>query len=663
MESPVPGPALAGRRLDPVDEAMRGFGALQMPELHEFLKRVGLTVGGTRLQRLQSIADNLRSGAVSTDTAFDYLDERRENGEQHLFLFRLARDESARLAALRDPAPLIDALARVRPRPADDELGDRRAVRDTLYAPAPREALLFETVVEAEEPKLAAAYWRGPHRSELFLKWVETRRWQRLVTVPQPVQQTYQERAVSFFRVDLAEGRAELRLQRLHPSPERPLEDEVAALRGQLASLLGGAGGGVLGVGPFLPVLVEPAMRRLLTSQIARVLSWQVDWIDSGRLGGGVDPALAQCLFRRHREFSALRLSAEWLFERPGGKERKVPVQLDGRTNEICFPKRCTAAEMAVVLDHVRERARRPLRVRPLQELAREDETVTPILLQIERELRGREPGQDVDLRRLAREAWLDLADVAAVAERLAERNPDEFAVRYRGRCEETRHLAELPGGGRLEARRWAEIPPTFQCRHDRPARYEVHPGPPNVDAVLEVHTRETAPAPLLRVQPALEKWFGKSRADRLLDGLAVLAFAACFVPIVLATTYAFLSLQSRFAAGGMLLALILGVPMALVYVLEAGAIVAVLGDPLTSRAQQLLGWILSRVSDLFQRRAADDAHTWPAKVHRTPEGGRGATAAGAGGATTDDESGDGDAAEATTTATVGSADGRPASA
>jgi hypothetical protein len=628
MEPLVAGPAPAGPPLDPVDEAMRVFAGLQMPELHRFLRRCGLTVGGTRLQRLHLIAANLRSGGVATDTAFDFLDETRESGEQHLFLFRLGDGHQARLADLRDDDALLDALATVRPRPVAEGLGDREAVRQGLYEPAPREALFFETAVDVEGPRLVAAYWRGPQRRELFLKWVEKRRWEKLLTTPRPERRTFQERAIDFFHVDLEDGRAELRLQRLHPAPERSLEETVGALREQLAALLGGELHSGLAVGPFVPVTIEPAMRRLLTSEIARVVSWQVDWIDSGKLGGGVDPALAQCLFRRHRGFSALRLSAEWLFERPGGKERKVPVQLDGRTNEVAFPKRCTAAEMQVVLGELRHGATRPLRVRELQELRREDETTTPILLQIERELGGRRAGQKVDLRRLARESWFDLAQVVAVAERLADRSPEAFTVRYRGRCEETGNLAELPGGKRLEVGRWAEVPDTFQCLHTNPRRFEQHAGDANVEAALEVRTAAAAPSPLQRAQPRLVQWFGASRADRLLDGLAVLGFAVLYVPAVMVTALGFLAIQRKFADGGVLLTLILGIPLALAFLLEAGAIVAVLGDPLTSRAQSVLGWVISL---LDRRTAADDDRGWRAKVHRVPAGSDGKTTAGGG--------------------------------
>jgi len=584
--------------IDPVDEATRWFKRLQIPELKEFLRRCGLPVGGNRVNLVDRIEVNLRSSKVDIETAFDYIDEVKEHGEQHLFLFRLKKGQHAHLNRLEDVGFVKTRVAAVRSLPT--ALGDRKAVHEQLYEPKPRDTVFFETKVDSSEPALVAAYWRGDQRQELFFKWVETRAWQQLVQSP-PELKTYRERSVNFLRVDLQTGAAEIRIQKLNPNPEKSLQEEFALFRAEADKLVDFT--------HFSPVLIEPVIHRLLTSSTASVVNWKVNWIDSGNLGGGIDPARVRSLFRRFRNFSALSLTANWLFEL-----RKVPVQLDGRTNEVLLRKRCSDYHLQVVLSDIHTVKAAALQIPELNKMAEKTEEWRPILLQIERELGSQKGQQRTDLRRIARESWFEEDQVFDVAERLATEHPHAFEVQYNLRCPETGQVAE-DKNGRLQVLKRDEIPETFECRHTNPNRWEAHESAGNIDAILIFKPLEKTRPPLLpMIRPTIEHWVGKSNAAKYLNGLALLLFAVLYVPLVWGTAWMFLKLTTLFAGG--IPVVMLSVPMGLALLFEAGIVVAVLGDPLTEQAKRVLEWLTA----LLDRRAARGEAAWPATVHAEPK-------------------------------------------
>ena len=85
-----------------VREAMASFSTYQVPELKAFLGRCNLRVGGLKPDLVARVDWSLSNGLVSLETAFDYIDELKEDGEQHLFLFRLRNQHHAYREQLRD---------------------------------------------------------------------------------------------------------------------------------------------------------------------------------------------------------------------------------------------------------------------------------------------------------------------------------------------------------------------------------------------------------------------------------------------------------------------------------------------------------------------------------------------------------------------------------
>jgi hypothetical protein len=587
-------------------EAMRRMTDFDLEEQKEFLRRCGLPVGGNQIQVLQKIEQNLGPQGVPIDTAFDYIDELHENGGQHLFLFRLDKGRAAYLRTFEDRSQVLERVRRVRSLP-DDALGDRGPVRDELYKPLSRNALFFETKIESSEPVLVATYWRELPRPALFLKWVATREWHQVVQAgANPKRLELRERSASYFRLDLQNGEAELRVQRLHPNPRRPLRDEYELLRRQI--------GQFLELDAFLPVLVEPAIRRLLTSTDASVVRWQVSWTDSGILGGGVDPAMVQSLFRRFKNYSAVALVADWLYEEDGAT-RSVQAKLDALTNEVLFLKRCTAHEMLIALSDIRRGASARLRAPHFDDMAREREEWRPILQQIERSIGGAPGTKEIDLRRMARESWIDEARVFAVAQQLQAAYPNLFELRLSARCPETGRQA-VGTEGPVTFVGLAEIAGTFRCRHDQPRRWEEHATAGNVHVVLIVRPEPSQGALLERLQPRVEAWFGISAARVYMNMLALLLFTVLYLGVVLLTAASFLKLRQLFG-GGTAVAATLAAPFGLVMLLLAGVVVKLLGGPVTRTAISAL----EHLTALFDpRRGRREPAAWSADVHAIPK-------------------------------------------
>lgn len=587
-------------------EAMRRFTDFNLDEQREFLRRCGLPVGGNQINVLQRIEQNLGPQGVPIETAFDYIDELHENGEQHVFLFHFDRARAAYLRALHEPPQVLERVRKLRSLP-DDALGDRGPVGDKLYAPLSRRALFFQTEIESSKPVLVAAYWRAEPRPALFMKWVATREWHQVVQAGgTPKRLELRERSVSFFRLDLQNGEAELRIQRLHSNPHRPLRDEYELLRRQVEQFLE--------PGALLPLLIEPAIRRLLASTKASVVRWEVSWTDSGRLGGGVDPAMVQSLFRRFRNYSAVSLVADWLYEDEGATT-SVQAKLDALTNEVVFMKRCSAYKMQIVLTDIRRGSSAGLRTSQFEEMVRGREEWRPILQQIERSLGGAQGTKEVDLRRMASESWLDEARTFEVAEQLKTTYPDLFDLHLSARCPETGRQAEDESGA-ISFSGLAEIPKAFRCLHDQPRRWQEHPTEGNVDVVLVARPAPSPNGLLERIQPRVETWFGMSAARVYMNMLALLIFTVLYVGVVLGTAASFLKLSQLFG-GGMVVAVALAAPFGLVMLLEAGVVVKLLGGPVTRTAVSAL----EHVTALFDpRRGQREAAAWSADVHAIPK-------------------------------------------
>lgn len=581
-----------------VQEAMASFSRYQVPELQELLRRTNLLVGGVRSDLVMRVEAGLRDGTIPVDTAFDYIDELREDGEQHLLLYRLRRGQQPLLARLADWAHVEERVQALRGPIL--RRGDRPLVEQGLYRPRRRDALFFDTALQARQPQLVAVYRRDAPRRVLFFKWIETRSWETGNTTNDE-ESIQSERSTNFLRIDLDTGDAEIALQKLHPNPTRSLRDEIDLYRRLVSRLLP--------LDAFSPLLVEPVIRRLLTSHRASVIRWQVKWVDVGNLGGGVDPGFVRGVLKRFGNYTAVSLAADWLFDQGRKDPRRVRVNLNGRTNEVEIPRRVRPEESQVILAELRRVPPVRLRNARLQAVARDHEGWRALLHHIDSEL-AVEGRREVEIERVAAEVWHSEDEAVKAAQELARRFPDDYAVHYYVRCPVSGNPIANDSGP-LHFQDPADIPPQLGCRHGKGMGIATHPTAGNVKAVLLARSSPHPPSLVPRIANYLEHKVGKTHLRNLIKGTSYLLFLTLYAPLIGLTTWLFLELMELFQGRSLLVL----APYSLVLLLEAGIVIVVLGKPLTDKARD----VLLSLASLFDRRqtGGGERSSWDTVVHR----------------------------------------------
>lgn len=559
---------------DEISEAMASFSDYQIPELKNFLARCNLPVGGNHNDLVDRIKNGLRAGSIPVERAFDYIDELKETGEQHLFLYRLRRSHKHYLQKLQDWKDLKDRVAAVDDGPLPGE--DRQEVRQGLYKPKPREPLFYEHVQASPTPSLSAVYRRIGPRPELFFKWLELRHWTKVIPDGPNVKIVDEyERSANFLCIDLSTGDMQIRLQRLHPKPEITLREEMNLYR-KLA-------GRLVDLDVFEPVLIEPVIHRFLTSSRAKVVRWQVRWVDVGTLSGGIDPGFVRGVLTRFGHFSAISLEADWLYDSGTPEPKKVRANLNGITNQVDIPNRCVADEAATILADILSVPPAKLKIPDLDAVARDHEVWRPFLQHIDWEL-SVEGQQEVELHKVAERAWFSEAEAIRAGEEIARRFPKTYRIRYFVSCPITENPVSNETGPIYFERR-ADIPPQLACRHGKGKGVGMHITQDRVRAVLTAQPASNDWQPMRRIAAALEKKVGKTHIGNVIRALSFLLFAILYVPMVWGTAWLFLRLTEMFPGGAMISHL----TFSLVLILEAGMVAGILGKPLTDRASDLL--------------------------------------------------------------------------
>ena len=531
-----------------VDEVMDELEELDLPELRDLLRWQDKTVGGLRPEVIGRLRGHLAAGEIKLDDAYDFLDELREHGRQHLFLFQIQhshRDDLARLHAQWDEA--IPPVANAH-RQAKVSLADKPA--------APVLTGIFET------------------DHHLVFRWIETRAWEQAVP-GQTERKPRTERSVNFFRIDLRTGDAEIRIQKLRPHCEVPLLEELRIYRELVQQFVD--------LEHFSPFLLEPAMRRLLTARRMSVQRWRIDWPESeGRLGGSVDPGFVQSLLFRLANYFALEVAGEWLFRRTRGSPRRVRASLDGKNNEVQIPNRCIAEEEEVILHDIRGGRRRELKIRELHEVARDHEELLPALERFDQELTL--GAHEIELAEMGKE-WVVGTKSAQAAQELAARHPERFRLRHRVRCPDHRRPVEENG----KVRWWdhlGEIPAEVPCAHGRRRRV-MHPTANQIETVLLFEPPPTHPPLVPRLTRIARKWIPQEMESTFGKIVVMFFLAFVYIPLVIATALGFLKLLERFPGAPALLVIGLSFLVALVF--ETGICIHILGEPIADGAANLL--------------------------------------------------------------------------
>lgn len=277
-----------------------------------------------------------------------YLDGLQETGRQHLYLFSLPEEERESL------------LARFR---NANEVRTLLNCGNELYG---KGRFIWET---SEGPQLAQVCHDGPGtttQGSLILKWVETRVFwapqqatrnqdsesleesMEDIEVPQTeadesqriqVRIKREERATTFFVVDLENGNCQLRIQAIHGRARIARQSQVNTYRALIKTLLGFE---LVG-----PTVLAPAVRRALTTREVLIVNCSAILPDGGRFIGGrgelppVDVGKLQ---------AGVTIGFEW----PQSGAGVSRIELEGRLDEILILRPLLPEQHGLVVERVR---------------------------------------------------------------------------------------------------------------------------------------------------------------------------------------------------------------------------------------------------------------------------------------------------------------------
>jgi hypothetical protein len=259
-----------------------------------------------------------RKHVVTLPALVEYLDRLQETGRQHVYLFRLADEQ---LAAVRD----VNA---VRKRIGGD---------DALYSGG---------IVEWEARKGPRLVQVRHDVGTLVLKWIETREYwitheEEEVTENQKVQvkEKREERAASYFVVDLGNGDSELRIQAIHGEAQAARLRQLATYRELIAKHLA--------LEPIGPAVLAPAIRRALIEREIKIASCEAILPNGGRFIG-----------RREElppvDIRKLQAGITIAFDRAPPVGGVCRIELDGRLDEIFIRSPLVPEEHRRVVERVR---------------------------------------------------------------------------------------------------------------------------------------------------------------------------------------------------------------------------------------------------------------------------------------------------------------------
>lgn len=241
-----------------------------------------------------------------------YLDELQESGHQHVYLFEL-------------PEPRCRDL-------------------DGFDPDGFRAGSTAAWIAEAQDGPVPASVRFDPG-GELVLGWVETRPYVQFMGFevdPETGIQTAkkvprEERAVSYFHLDLTSGEAELKIQKLQTGAVDARHQELVKYRALVTE--------VTGCEELFQLPLAPAIRRAMAERVSGLNRVTVVLPDGGRWTGGrsdrcpVDP-------------SEVRAAVSLKYTLPA---TSVRIELDGRLDEVQVPNPCTPEQLRSILCQIRD--------------------------------------------------------------------------------------------------------------------------------------------------------------------------------------------------------------------------------------------------------------------------------------------------------------------
>lgn len=195
----------------------------------------------------------------------EYVDELKPLGKQSVSLFALRYAEKEYLKQLLNPDYIKERLSKL-------NLEDRYNNNICRW--------------ESNTPFLSEVSHKfdcDKKRGRLSFKWIQTRQFRKLVNM---AFQIFEERAVNFFIIDLADGSAQLRIQSLPSRPVKKLDQELKTYTKEIEKLLE--------FHRFSPVSLQPVMREFLFKKVLSIARWSVKTQKGNLIGAKVSPSFVQ---------------------------------------------------------------------------------------------------------------------------------------------------------------------------------------------------------------------------------------------------------------------------------------------------------------------------------------------------------------------------------
>lgn len=282
----------------------------------EFMSRHGLPTSKFLWKMWADLETWLNKGDDSRCLALlEYLDNLKMWGKQRVFLYEIKGDRDELIAKLSDPAEIKNLTG---------NLYDNAVYQ--WAAPKPFLAHVKHT---------RDSYTNAPL---LFFKFIEMRDYQLVIN---KLQQTFEERSTNFFIVNLRDGFAELRLQRLPIHASRNLRDEHELLEAEI--------GKYLDIDWFEPIQLEPIMGEMLRKRIYKIKRFTAK---GGKSASTKVPLLTKILPGLFRYPTLGQISAYWECDQGIlGNPRKLHFTLYGRSDSIAFNGRADPRRVQDILN------------------------------------------------------------------------------------------------------------------------------------------------------------------------------------------------------------------------------------------------------------------------------------------------------------------------
>lgn len=369
--------------------------------MESFLREYELPVSGSRPYLINRIITAANGGLAppNIETLMHYLDDQMLNGYQHIFLFRLKKKKRDYLKDLMKEEYI------------------KKQLENAGYLDRYNRNVLVRT---SRDPELVEVkHLVNSEESELVFKWVETRYWGR---PPQRIA----ERSVNFFRVDLKQGKAELRIQRLQHYPRKSLRKERDIYLEEIAQ--------IIDFQYFLPVCLEPVISRLLKRKffIGVRLSkrkWEVMLPHGGHLSGRRDPKLFIKLGLPYRYFWGRNIRCGWSYKNFDWGPSCVLTDLRSESGEVTVTRACDKKQMSGILANLRKISKKErIGMWELKKFSREKPHLFPVLVSLDGHFRKLEE-RKISEKQLWEIEWFQKERVHEVFKELPHRYPGVFSV------------------------------------------------------------------------------------------------------------------------------------------------------------------------------------------------------------------------------------------